>query len=47
MGFKAWNKPYRHTAKAVTKHVYTNHILKNHEQNKTTITTGIKRPIYL
>lgn len=47
MGFKAWNKPYRHTAKAVTKHVYTNHILKNHEQTKTTITTGIKRPIYL
>ena len=47
MGFKAWNKPYGRTALAVTKHVHINHILKNHEQTKTTITTGIKRPIYL
>jgi len=46
MGFMAWNKPYRHTAKAVTKHVYTTNHRANHE-NQITITTGIKRPFYI
>ena len=40
MGFNAWNKPYRRTALAVNKHVYTKHLFQAHHEESIIYTYG-------